>query len=255
VPIDPSWTPHAVAVLERAFEHHGGVTAWYERQLIRLFPDKLSGFVPWQKGMRKTFPLPRAIEVAPHERKTTFVYPDDEHVGVFHDGMVKIMVRESGRVLESSINHRQLMLGPPRARRFGSLDVLCFLGYALWHYHAMPFTLGAGRLLGMRSLDTRDARLDVLELELPRDVPTHCRRQSFYFDDQGQLVRHDYHAEVLGAWARAAHLWKRQTRVDGCPIALDRHVLFRLGSVAVPMTALRMTFSGAEVERDSSELP
>jgi hypothetical protein len=85
---------------------------------------------------------------------------------------------------------------------------------------------------------------------LPTGLPTHSRRQSFYFDKAGRLTRHDYHAEVVGFWARGAHFWKSQAFFDGFPISLDRHVVARLGRISCPVTALRATFVDAEVELD-----
>lgn len=35
-----------------------------------------------------------------------------------------------------------------------------------------------------------------LDVELPANLYTHSRRQRFYFDPGGALVRHDYHAEI-----------------------------------------------------------
>jgi hypothetical protein len=122
-----------------------------------------------------------------------------------------------------------------------------FFGYALSHYHALPFTLCDARLLEMTPA-SRSRPWDVLEVLLPADVPSHCRRQAFYFDAEGQLVRHDYHAEVVGVWARGAHFWKRQRRIDGLPISFERHVFARLGRQPCPPTALRATFAAAEVE-------
>jgi hypothetical protein len=83
---------------------------------------------------------------------------------------------------------------------------------------------------------------------LPADLPTHCRRRSFYFDRVGPLIRHDYHAEVVGFWAYGAHFWNRQTLFQGFRISMERHVVARLGTIPVPVTALHATFSDAEVE-------
>ena len=37
------------------------------------------------------------------------------------------------------------------------------------------------------------------------DIHTHSRRQTFYTDAAGLIRRHDYVAEPIGRWARAAH--------------------------------------------------
>ncbi len=52
----------------------------------------------------------------------------------------------------------------------------------------------------------------------PAELPTHSRIQDFYFDVQHRLRRLDYTAEVVGSWARAAHMCEEYREFDG----LDR---------------------------------
>lgn len=247
VVLDSSWTPAAVEVFERACEHYGGFETWRALRRVRLIPEQLTGLVPFVKGMGRTFRLPAAFEIEPHERRALFFdYPDADHLGVFDNGTVRLQ-RCDGSAVAKDARHRDTFRGLAKNRRWGALDALYFFGYALTHYHALPFTLIEGRVVSASIGSGRDAP-SVLELELPADLPTHCRRQRFYFDQSGRLVRHDYVAEIVGYWARGAHFWNRQTVVHGFPIALERHVTARLGRTALPVTALHATFLGAEVE-------
>ena len=91
-------------------------------------------------------------------------------------------------------------------------------------------SLGRGRADG-RAL----TRIDV---ELPATLHTHCRRQAFYFDDDGLLRRHDYVAEIAGWFARGAHLWRDFVTAHGIPIPRVRHVVMRLGRMTTPLVAL-----------------
>jgi hypothetical protein len=248
-----SWTAQALAVLERACDHYGGLETWRALRQIRLLPDRLSGLVPWLKGNGRTFPLPTAFEIRPHERWVRFVnFPDANHVGVFENGAVRLERGDGGEIVVKAEDHRRSFRGFAMNRRWSPLDALYFFGYALTHYHSLPFSLFDARLIGTREAGSRSERLDVLEVELPADLPTHCRRQSFYFDNTGRLTRHDYHAEIVGFWARGAHFWNRQVRFDGFPISLDRHVVARLGARTLPLTALHATFVDAEVELSSA---
>jgi hypothetical protein len=218
-------------------------------RLIRLFPERLSGLVPWLKGNGRTFPIPAAFEIHPHQRSARFLnYPDDEHVGIFENGAVRLERMDGAGALTVSAHHRQSFHGWSKYRRWSALDALYFFGYALTHYHSLPFTLGEARLVHAAITGSRGQRESELTLELPADLPTHCRRQRFYFDQTGRLTRHDYHAEIVGFWARGAHFWNRQTRFAGFPIALERHVAARIGHIASPITALHATFVGAELE-------
>jgi len=194
-----SWTAQALAVLERACDHYGGLETWRALRQIRLLPDRLSGLVPWSKGNGRTFPLPTAFEIRPHERWVRFVnFPDANHVGVFENGAVRLERGDGGEIVVKAEDHRRSFRGFAMNRRWSPLDALYFFGYALTHYHSLPFSLFDARLIGTREAGSRSERLDVLAVELPADLPTHCRRQSFYFDNTGRLTRHDYHAEI---WA------------------------------------------------------
>lgn len=242
------WTSQASDTLARACEYYGGRAAWHALRTIRLIPGQLSGLVPWLKGAGKTFPLPSVFEITPHARVARFVgYPDPERVGIFENGTVRIERVGDGAVVARSEAHRRTFDWRARMRRWEPLDALYFFGYALTHYHSLPFTLSEGRLIRVRTSGTLANRITVLDVELPSGLPTHCRRQQFYFDSLGQIVRHDYYAEIIGVWARGAHYWKRQARFSGFPISLERHVLARFGSIPLPITALHATFADAEV--------
>jgi len=248
-PTGGDWTPGALAVLERACAYYGGAENWRRVRSIRLIPDRLSGLVPWLKGIGRTFPLPVVFEVAPHRRVARFLgYPDAEHVGIFDDGVVRIERVDGTGILAEAPSHRSSFRGLAKYRRWSPLDALYFFGYALTHYHSLPFSLLAGRLMGMKRLETSRAPRDVLDIELPADVATHCRVQRFFFDPDGRLTRHDYHAEIVSYWARGAHFWNREVRIAGFPVSLERHVVMRIGAQPCPLTALHATFRSAEVD-------
>jgi len=243
------WTAPALAVFERACESHGGLEAWRRLNTLRLFPEQLSGLVPWLKGNGRTFRLPGVFEIRPHQRWVRFAgYPDDEHAGIFENGSVRLERADGSGVVTKSNEHRQTFRGLAAYRRWTPLDALYFFGYALTHYHTLPFSFIDARLIGAREAGAGSERQTILDLELPADLPTHCRRQRVYFDASARLVRHDYHAEIVSFMARGAHFWRRQVSIGGLSISMERRVLLRLGSLACPLTALHATFRDAEVE-------
>jgi hypothetical protein len=75
--------------------------------------------------------------------------------------------------------------------------------------------------------------------------------QRFQFDETGLILRHDYVADVAGAWARGAHFWRDFVTVEGVPIATHRRVLARLGRLPVPgAVALDARFAPPQVALD-----
>ena len=241
----------AAQVLERACERHGGWQTWQHTWRISLYIEAFSSPLLSLKGLGRTFVAPAGrIEIFPHEQKTVFHdYPDAAHVGIFERGSVRLDAASDRHVVAESTHHRDTFRPRAVRDRWSVLDAVYFFGYALWHYHSLPFTLGPARLIGHRQ--TRDrgtAGLDVLDVELPSDVPTHSRRQSFSFDPSGLLVRHDYVAEPIGRWTRGAHFWQDYRRVSGVPIAMRRRVVARIGRTALPFVVLSATLSNVQVD-------
>jgi hypothetical protein len=234
------WTPDAVALVERAIAAHGGRERWVKTGAIRLPFLSGSGTLLALKGFGRTFPAPRECEVRPHDRVTIFHrYPDDGHVGRFADGSVIIEDLDGREPPIASVDHRGRFQGFAKYRRWSPLDALYFFGYALWHYHVVPFTLGDARLLRVLTRGGTASGIDVL---FPEAVHTHSRRQQFYFGGDGRIVRHDYVAEVVGAWAHGAHFWEDYTHSGGLLVARRRRVVFRAGRYPTPVRVLEVRF-------------
>ena len=103
--------------------------------------------IPSLKGVGHTFPLPPRIDVYPHESRAVFHdYPAAGQRGTFTAGAVEL--REAGGgVLAANADARASFRGLRKWRRWQPADALYFFGYALTHYHSLPFTLRAGRPL------------------------------------------------------------------------------------------------------------
>lgn len=227
------WSPQARAVIERACIAHGGLERWRRLQL-RLEMRALRGMLPSLKGVGRTFPMPGRVVVNPAAQAA--VFEDYPTVGTrAHFDRGKIWLEDAaGRRHSGVANHRASFTGWRKWRRWQPLDALYFFGYAATHYHALPFTLLDARLVRHRTGRSGD----IITVDLPASLHTHSGRQTFHFDGDGLLRRHDYVAEIIGWWARGAHFWRDYVLVDGFPVACTRHVTARLASLPVPITAL-----------------
>jgi hypothetical protein len=245
--IQPSWSGPAREVLERAVERHGGWSIWQRLHSVSLMPRLLRGMVPAVKGLGRTFPLPPRVVVRPREQETDFVdYPTAGSRGLYARGEVRL-VDPHGVTTAHATAHRETFRGLAKNRRWSPLDALYFFGYALAHYHALPFTLGEGQCLGYHRTRLGDEVLEGVVVRLPSSLHTHCERQVFYFDSTGLLRRHDYVADVIGAWARAAHFWEDYEEAEGLPVAKRRRAVARLLRQPLPLLALQAEFSSVEV--------
>lgn len=233
-----AWTGDAAALLERAVGRHGGWAAWHALRCVSLAPRLLRGLLPSMKGNGRTFGLPARADVFPHDQRAVFHdYPTAGRRGTFAAGAVEL-VDETGAVVETHANARALFRGAGKWRRWSPARALYFFGYALSHYHSLPFSLADGRPLALTRVRCEGRELTGVDVELPAALHTHSRRQSFYFDAEGLLRRHDYVADIVGWWARGAHLWRDFVTAQGVEIARERHVVARLGRATTPFVAL-----------------
>lgn len=109
--------------------------------------------------------------------------------------------------------------------RWDDLDLLYFKGYAQWSYLTEPFYLLTPSFEVSEGDPWReDAEIwRKLDVVFPPDFSTHSREQSFYFDERGDLRRHDYSADVFGGKA-SAHCCERFREYSGLRVATRRRV-------------------------------
>lgn len=215
----------AAAFVARSVARYGGHERW-QRLRVTLAPSRLTGLLPRLKGVGRTFDLPATADIEPARARAVFHdYPEPGSRGLFDAGRVAL-----GE--DPLAEHRSSFSGARKWRRWSPLDALYFFGYALTHYHAVPFTLADAELRAW------DPARRILTVAFPPSVHTHCAVQSFHFDDSGLILRHDYVAEIVGGWARGAHFWREYREVEGFPVATHRRVLARVGGTPLPLVAL-----------------
>jgi hypothetical protein len=119
---------------------------------------------------------------------------------------------------------------PERRLLWDDLDVLYFLGYAIWNYAVTSY------LFLWQGFDSREegvwqepdgARWRSLHVTYSTSVPAHSREQTLYFDERGWLQRIDYSAEVFGHLASAAHYCSAHQVFDGFLFPTHRVVWWR----------------------------
>jgi hypothetical protein len=204
--------------------------------------------VPTLKGYGHTFAWPERIAIEPSAGRVLFEgLPKSGGNGLYQDGLVA-MTSSDHRPLGPAVDLRPSFKGFHKLARWSQADSFYFFGYALAHYHSVPFTLGEARFL--QQARWRD--LERLAVELPASLHTHSRRQAFYFDSSGLIRRHDYTAQVLGGWAKGAHFWRDYVVKDRFPVATTRHVVARVGRSPLPFVALHARVDDVRVEQISA---
>jgi hypothetical protein len=215
-----------VSLLDEVLEGHGGAGRWRAAETIRArvrsgglllatrVPRRL--FVEYELILRVGEPWAMFVPVAGAER------------AVFDRGRVRHETTD-GELLGERDDPRSAFFGASGVRRnlrWDVLDTAYFAGYAMWNYLTTPLLLTRVEVEAREGepLESDGERWRRLDARFGPGLDTHSARQSFYFDDRRLLRRHDYTAEVIGGWARAAHLCTGHREVDGLIFPTRRRV-------------------------------
>lgn len=216
---------------------HGGAALWGQLQGLDV-ELSASGFLFTAKRIAPRPALRVSVQVQPME-VILHDYPQPGHRGIlFADSTVRWWDPRGEVVAE----RRQPRTEFHRLRRqlyWDELDFAYFCGYALWNYLCMPWLLSRPHLATLQPVSSSPAGGQCLRVVFDPAVVTHCQTQVFHFNDRWQLCRHDYTAEVVGAWAKAAHLSSDYRDFDGLALPVKRRVYPTLmGSGPLPWPTL-----------------
>lgn len=208
-------------ILERVLAAHGGADLW--RGLDGIEAElSADGFL----FTTKRRPPLRHVRVWASAREPHFVFHDfprpDLRGELLGDAEVRIVAAD-GTVLARRERPRAAFRGLRRQFWWDELDFIYFGGYATWNYLTTPFLfLRPG--FAFELLPAAADRTIRLRATFPPEIPTHSRRQVFHFTPEGRLLRLDYTAEVVGSWARAAHLCADYRDCGGLLVPCRRRV-------------------------------
>ena len=221
-----------VHALDHILDAHGGLNYWNSLESVDL-EMSARGFlfaakhVPRQRHVHLTIST-RRPEAVMHD------YPAPGQSTVLH-GTQRAEVRDSsGVVLQTRTNPRAAFTLGRHSLYWDALDFAYFSGYAMWNYTNLPFLL-ADPSFQVELATGEDGQARV-RAHFPAELPTHCPTQEFRFDASGRLIRHDYTAEVVGSWAKAAHLCQDYRQFGGLWLSTRRRVYPR-GPFGSPLPA------------------
>jgi len=142
------------------------------------------------------------------------------------------IVDGSGTTIAQRLNPRAAFRGLARLT-WDALDFTYFAGYALWNYLTTPFLL-VYKDVHVGALDPLDG-LSRLRVTFPDEIPTHSRRQIFYFDNRRRLRRLDYAVDIVSRRVRGAHFCDEYKTFDGLAAPTRRRVLpLLIGNAPLP---------------------
>jgi hypothetical protein len=220
----------ADALIDETLAAHGGFDRW--SRLDSISARVRAGGLLARTRMSGVRFAEFELTARPRERWGAMgPFPEPGRRGVFDAGAVRIE-SDSGEVLAARDHPRPLFFGRSGLRRnlrWDPLDAIYFAGYALWAYLSFPL------LLRMPGFEVRAGPewsgggepWRSLRVRFPEGVDAHSAEQTFWIGADGLLRRNDYTAEIVGRWARGAHLTESFADVGGLLVPTRRRVMPR----------------------------
>jgi hypothetical protein len=217
-------------LLHEALEAHGGLERWKEANEISFNASTGGIALPLKLQFSAFRNYHGNVSTDPKFAYSAFTpYYKDGLQGVFQNGSVRILAK-GGTVFAERTNPRAELKELRQQFMWDPLDTLYFGGYAMWNYMNLPFLLTAPgiELFEIEPWQEGSQKLRRLHAVFPAQFHTHSKEQTFYFSEEGLLVRHDYTAEAFGSWAKVAHYSVGHKEFDGLKFATIRRVFPRM---------------------------
>jgi hypothetical protein len=230
-----------------AMDAHGGLDRWRKLKTVsaRLLQDGVLWKLKGQDGVlhdvRLTVDL--RTEWASH---APFGQPNRR--SSFQPDRVAIET-DDGDVVEERLKPRESFKGHVLDTPWDNLQLAYFAGYAMWTYLNTPF------LFAIPGVETEELppwqengeTWRRLKVTFPVRIATHSAEQTFYFDQQGLLKRHDYDVDVSGG-TQAAHYVSELKEFSGVIVPTKHVVLGRQPDGKAVPTPLVVSIDLSEVE-------
>lgn len=193
-------------LLELAVRAAGGLERFHGFQ--RLTAQLHHTGMIWALKQREGVLTDARVTVELHEERVSHgpFLPSGAH-SVFTPGRVELRDPADG-LIEALDAPRSSFDGFEMESPWSNLQLAYFAGYTMWTYLTSPFLLAREGVQveeiepwGVDGLSWR--RLRVV---FPESIATHSAVQTFYFDSDGLLRRHDYEVDIQGRNAAARYL-------------------------------------------------
>lgn len=238
-------------IVAKSIEAHGGLDKFNRIQAVDVVVER-SGLLWRRKGHQERALVTATIQIDPPKVTYNNLAGDKKGSNVRFIWTPKLAWKEppDGNVIESRENARASFEGHAWDSPWDRMHLIHFAGQALWNYICAPFYFSWPgfelRKVGTERVEF-DQVWDVLEVTFPDDMPTHEKRQKFYFDRRGVLRRLDYNSDFVKAGSAAHYLYDLRA-VDGLvwPM-LRRAVRFPQGIIEGGPAAVMLNFSEIKV--------
>lgn len=211
-------------LLDQIIEAHGGMARW--KSFNTLSAHLKQGGVLWPLKGKGGMLDEVDIKIQLHQPWTSHSpFGRPEHRTAVTPQRAAIETAE-GTVVEELTAPRATFAGHQLDTPWSDTQLAYFVGYAIWNYFTVPFTLATPGFLVTELPDWQEdgQTWRRLQVTFPDHVATHSRVQTFYFSADGLLRRHDYEVEISGG-APAVHYLAGHVTVQGITLP-TRHMVY-----------------------------
>jgi hypothetical protein len=205
------------ATAMRAIEAYGGMLLWETAKKLEA-EVSVTGLAfrlkrrPFFQHAKISMDIDRPIS------KLTPIGKDRFVSGLLND-QDAILEDQDGKQFAERKNARSFFPYGRRLLYWDDLDMAYFANYAFWNYFTLP------KLLINPKITWKETKVGVLEALFPKEIPTHSRKQEFRFDPvSGNLIQHNYTAEIISGLASAAHMILSHKNINGFNVPNKRIV-------------------------------
>ncbi|MBB3559975.1 hypothetical protein FHX06_001286 [Rhizobium sp. BK512] len=210
-------------LLDLAMEAHGGLQRWQQIEQLHAH-IKVGGAVWHVKGWPDVY-ADIHTSVSAHRPHTEFTPFLEKGQHCVWEPEQTSIVADSGDVIEHRAAPRSLFEGHTITTPWDRQHLIYFTGYAMWTYLTTPFlfTLPGFRTEEIEPWQEEDETWRRLKVTFPSTVPSHSTVQTFYFNADGLLRRHDYSVDIMGG-TRSANYASDHRSFAGLIIPTKRRV-------------------------------
>lgn len=210
--------------LKNIIDSHGGMARWKEFNTLSAHLSQ--GGIIWPLKGKGGMLDEVDVKIKLHEPWTSHApFGDQLHRTSVTPDRVKIENMD-GSLIEEAINPRSTFSGHQLDTPWSDLQLAYFVGYAIWNYFTMPFTLANPDFAVTKLPDWEEngQTLNRLQVTFPVNFATHSPIQTFYFSGDGLMRRHDYQVDISGG-APAVHYLSGHIEVQGITLP-TKHMIY-----------------------------
>jgi len=233
-------------LLNQALQAHGGLDRWNKVKAIKVAAS-ITGAIWYVKG-KGDFLKSVILTVETRKERVTVEFPGQDKRAIFEPNRIMIQTAE-GTLIEALDNPEESFAGQQRETPWSDIQVVYFVGEALWTYLNIPFlyTNEGFATAEIPSIQVDGETWRRLRATFPDAVKSHTREQISCFGSDGLLRRHDYTVDILGG-ATGLNYASDYRDVDGIIVPTKRRVYAYEGDYQLVKEPLLVKIDIGEIE-------